>query len=139
MLLYVRQGVFKVRLFNTPDLTLAKTLEICQPEAVVTKQVLQIQQTADKKVIIKQEPRVDIVQRRNAQFKGKIDCNFDINRFRLSKSVCQYCGSLMVTVQSVQYIEVRLYPIVLKVDTGTACCSIGLPQLKNRFELQAPY
>lgn len=37
-------------------------------------------------------------------------------------------ASLMVTVQ---YIEVRLYLIVLKVDTGTACYSIGLPQLKK--------
>lgn len=80
------------RLFNTPDLTLAKTLEICQPEAVVTKQVLQIQQTADKKVITKQEPRVDIIQRRNAHFKDKINCNFDINRFRFLKSVCKHCG-----------------------------------------------
>lgn len=34
----------------------------------------------------------------------------------------------MVTVQ---YIEVRLYPIVLKVDTGTARYSIGLPQFKK--------
>lgn len=63
--------VLQERLLNTPDLTLAKTLEIYRSKAVVTKQVLQIQQPAGKYLIIKQEPSVDLIKRRNAYTNGK--------------------------------------------------------------------
>lgn len=71
---------------NTPDLTLAKTLEIYRSKAVVTKQVLQIQQPAGKNLIIQQEPSVDLIKRRNT--KGN-NSNSDQN---FSKSESQYCG-----------------------------------------------
>lgn len=82
--------VLQERLLNTPDLTLAKTLEIYRSKAVVTKQVLQIQHSANKNLIIKQEPSVDLIKRRNAHTNGKgSNSNSDQN---FSKSECQYCG-----------------------------------------------
>lgn len=80
--------VLQKRLLNTPDLTLAKTLEIYRSKAVVTKQVLQIQQPAGKNLIIKQDPSVDLIKRRNTNGKGN-NSNSDQN---FSKSECQYCG-----------------------------------------------
>lgn len=87
LLLVCRTRYCKV-LFIRTDLTFAKTLAIYRSKTIVTQQVLEIQQPADKKIMIKQEPSVDFIYRRNAHAKDKSNSSSEINRLNFSKSDC---------------------------------------------------